>query len=68
MYKCLNSFFFVIILTINIVNVYGQQVKYASDYGFSTSADGEENAEALQKALNGGGKIILYKESCNKRF
>lgn len=59
MYKCLNSFFFVIILTINIVNVYGQQVKYASDYGFSTSADGEENAEALQKALNGGGKIIV---------
>lgn len=39
--------------------LHSQNVKYASDYGFSVNATGEENSEALQKALDGGGRIVV---------
>lgn len=40
---------------------FSQNIKYASDFGFSVEADGESNSDALQSALNGGGKIIVDK-------
>lgn len=39
--------------------LYAQNVKYASDYGFSVNATGEENSDALQKAIDGGGRVIV---------
>lgn len=55
----LYSFLFSALLSLINLCLYGQDVKYASDYGFSVNATGEENSDALQKAFDGGGKIIV---------
>ena len=34
-------------------------MKRASDYGFSVQASGEENSRALQRAVLGGGTILV---------
>lgn len=39
----------------------GTGIKYASNYGFSSTASAEENGRALQAALDGGGKIVVDK-------
>lgn len=51
---------YIIIIYFFVLNyTNAQNIKYASDYGFSVNATGEDNSNALQKALNGGGKVIV---------
>lgn len=54
-------YIFLCLIFFPLINIfiYGQNIKYASDFGFSVEADGESNSDALQSALNGGGKIIV---------
>ena len=46
-----------ILMLLNL-SLYGE-VKYASDFGFTTRNDGAANSAALQRALDGGGEIVV---------
>ena len=54
-----NNILITIVLFFSSVITNAENIKYASDYGFSVSNNGEDNAKALQSALNGGGKILV---------
>ena len=40
----------------------GQEVKDAADYGFLPGNSAEDNREALQSILNGGGKVVVNRQ------
>lgn len=53
---------FILLVAIMPLIAIGQEVKDAADYGFLPGNSAADNREALQFALNGGGKVIVDRQ------